>query len=110
MTHRHHHLEIQASEDGDGRLVLALSGDVDLKTAPRLRDRIDAAANAAATIVIDLREVRFMDSPGLGMLIYCHQRLADRDTELVVRGARGHVRDLFEVVRLDALVPIEPEA
>ena len=108
MPHRPHHLEIQVIDDDTDRPVLALSGDVDLRTAPRLRDRIDAVAADATTVVIDLQEVRFMDSPGLGTLIYCHQRLAAQETELVVRAPTGPVKELFDMVRLDAIVPIEP--
>ena len=88
-----------------------LSGDVDLQTANQLRDRVDAAADeGASTVVIDLRDVEFMDSPGLGTIIYCHQRLAERQATLVLRAPQGHVRELFDIVQLGSMVAIEPES
>jgi anti-sigma B factor antagonist len=102
-----HHLDIQHATDDTGRPVLVLEGDVDLQTADRLRDAVDDAAAEATTVIIDLRAVRFMDSPGLGTLIFCHQRLTADDVALIVRGPRGHVRELFDLVQLDTLVSIE---
>jgi anti-sigma B factor antagonist len=103
-----HHLDIRDATDRDGRHVLVLSGDVDLQTADQLRDAVDEAATTDTTVIIDLEAVRFMDSPGLGTLIFCHQRLAGQDVTLIVRGPRGHVRELFDLVQLDTLVSIEP--
>jgi anti-sigma B factor antagonist len=108
MPRPSHHLDIQTSTDVTGRPVLVLRGDVDLQTADRLRDAVDDAAADATTVIIDLRDVRFMDSPGLGTLIFCHQRLAADDVSLIVRSPQGHVRELFELVQLDTLVSIEP--
>jgi anti-sigma B factor antagonist len=107
MTIPQHHLEIHGPIDDVGRKVLVLSGDVDLATAPVLRDRIEEAAEDGATVVIDLRDVRFMDSPGLGTLIYCRQLLEQRGSALVARSPQGHVRELFDVVQLDSVFPIE---
>jgi anti-anti-sigma factor len=103
-----HHLDIQSATDDAGQPVLVLDGDVDLKTSDQLRDAVEQAAATATTVVIDLRSVRFMDSPGLGTIIFCHQRLAADDVALVVRHPQGHVRELFDMVQLDTLVSIEP--
>jgi anti-sigma B factor antagonist len=104
----HHHLQIAQTEEASGRQVLHLTGDVDLQTSPTLRESALAAGEQGADVVIDLREVRFMDSPGLGTLIFCHQRLAEQGSTLVVRSPRGDVRQLFEVVRLNTIITIEP--
>lgn len=87
--------------------MLHLHGDVDLKTAPQLRDRVIAVGESGDDVVIDLLDVRFMDSPGLGTLIYCHQQLAEHGSTLVVRSPRADVRQMFEVVRLETVITIE---
>lgn len=92
--------------DGD-RQVLVLTGDVDLRTAPELRDRIEAASTGGGDVVIDLREVRFMDSPGLGTLVYCGQRLAAAGCTLVVRAPQHGVRELLDMVQLGVVISIE---
>jgi anti-anti-sigma factor len=104
MAARKHTLELEEATDPEGRVLLTAAGDVDLETAPGLRDRIEAAGAAGLDVVLDLREVRFMDSPGLGTLIYCYQRQAERGSRLLVRSPQGHVRELFDVVGLAHLL------
>jgi anti-anti-sigma factor len=59
-----------------GGLVLTLSGELDLATAPELRKRLVAAVDSGTTrIVVDLREVTFMDSIGLAAVLHARSRL-----------------------------------
>jgi len=56
-------------------LVVAADGDVDLNTAPMLRDALEAARNRAPRrIIADLSRVRFLNSAGLAVLIDAHRR------------------------------------
>ena len=66
-----HQIAIDVATDEQGRKVLVASGDIDLQTAPVLRRHIERAAEPGEDLVIDLRQVTFMDSPGLGTLIHC---------------------------------------
>ena len=104
----HHHLDIAPSTDGDGRQVLVLAGDVDLTTVPGLSARVLGLARPGSTVVLDLTDVRFVDSPGLGAIIHCHLRLAEDDTDLVLRSPQPQVRELFDLVQLGSLLEIEP--
>jgi len=57
-------------------LVLAVSGELDLATAPGLRERLGAAVDSGITrIVVDLRDVTFMDSVGLAAVVHARSRL-----------------------------------
>jgi anti-anti-sigma factor len=104
----HHQLDIAPSTDGDGRQVLVLAGDVDLKTVPSLSARVLGLARPGATVVLDLTDVRFVDSPGLGAIIHCHLRLTEDGATLVLRSPQPQVRELFDLVQLDSLLAIEP--
>lgn len=54
----------------DGVSVVAVTGEIDVYTAPRLRDRItDLVGTGAYRIVVDLEGVGFLDSTGLGVLV-----------------------------------------
>lgn len=56
-------------------LVVAADGDIDLNTAPMLRDALEAArSRAPRSIVVDLSRVRFLNSAGLAVLIDAHRR------------------------------------
>ena len=102
-----HQLDIDTAIDDQGRKVFVATGDVDLQTAQVLRRRIEAGVEAGEDLVIDLRQVTFMDSPGLGTLIYCDRVQRERGGHLVLKDATGQVRDLFEVVRLADVIELE---
>jgi len=93
-----HQIAFEVTTDPDGREVLAAIGDVDRLTAPELRKRIEALAQPGKTLVIDLRYVTNMDSPGLGTIVHCDQIQRDQGGELVMRNPSGDVRALLDVV------------
>ena len=102
-----HQIDLEVSTDEQGRTVLVAVGKVDLQTAPKLRDQIDRLARPGETLVIDLRHVSYMDSPGLGTIIYCDRLQRERGGQLVVKNATGEVRELFDVVQLANIIAIE---
>jgi anti-sigma B factor antagonist len=54
----------------DGVTVVAVEGEIDVYTAPRLRDRItELVSDGAYQLVVDLEGVDFLDSTGLGVLV-----------------------------------------
>jgi anti-anti-sigma factor len=107
MTFSSHHLELDLTTDAQGRHVLTASGAVDRQTGHQLVEEVDAAAEGSSTVVNDQRDVRFMDSPGVGTLVYCNQRMAERDVTLVVRSPQGEVRELLELLDVDQVVRVE---
>jgi anti-sigma B factor antagonist len=83
-------------------IVLTLAGELDLATAPVLRERLDAALHGGAVVVIDLSRLRFIDSSGLGMLVGAERQLRESGGQLVlVRGPRAAHRP-FELTGLDS--------
>jgi anti-sigma B factor antagonist len=63
----------------DGAVVLSLTGEIDLYNAEEVRAALlDACAGEPRTLVVDLEEVRFIDSTALGVLIEARSRMADR--------------------------------
>jgi anti-sigma B factor antagonist len=57
-------------------LALTVSGELDIATAPEVRERLGSAVESGVTrIVVDLREVTFMDSIGLAAIVHARSRL-----------------------------------
>jgi len=102
-----HQIAIDLATDEQGRKVLVAVGDVDLQTAPELRRYIERAAEPGEDLVIDLRQVTFIDSPGLGTLIHCDRVRRERGGRLVLKDPSGPVRDLFDLVRLADVLEVE---
>jgi anti-sigma B factor antagonist len=58
------------TRDTEGVAVVAVEGEIDVYTAPRLRDKIsDLVGNGCYQLVVDLEAVEFLDSTGLGVLV-----------------------------------------
>ena len=92
-----------------GKTVLAVSGDVDLHTAPQLRDRIRTLVDEGArALVIDMTGVEFLDSTGLGTLLGSRKQLVALDGRLALAGLSDHVLKVFEITSLDQVFDIHP--
>ena len=66
-------------DDRDGTVVVSLAGELDLYNAAEVRAALlDATAGVPRVLVVDLEEVRFIDSTALGVLIEARSRMADR--------------------------------
>jgi anti-sigma B factor antagonist len=73
-------------------VVLALDGDIDIHTAPQLRDQLTSLHNDGNTsIVVDLGGVNFLDSSALGALVAAHRDLTAAGGTLKLAAARTHV-------------------
>lgn len=58
------------TRDAGGKTIVAVAGEIDVYTAPKLRDKItELVADGVYDIVIDMEEVEFLDSTGLGVLV-----------------------------------------
>jgi anti-sigma B factor antagonist len=68
--------------------VLALDGELDLASSPALEEALARAFSSdASTLIIDLRQLEFMDSTGLSILVRAHQRAQDSNRRVwLVRG------------------------
>jgi anti-anti-sigma factor len=86
----------------DGRAVLTVSGEIDLETASRLGEELQAAMrDVAPDMVVDLSAVTFMDSTGLKVLIAAQLRAGLAGGGVTLVGLRRAVRRVFEVTGVD---------
>jgi anti-sigma B factor antagonist len=97
---------LDVSSRGDWT-VLAVTGELELGTAPRLRQAVvSLVGEGRADIVLDLAGVDFIDSIGLGVIVSALKRVRSRDGQLLVAGAVPRVRSLFELTRLDEIIEL----
>jgi anti-sigma B factor antagonist len=79
-------------------LVLTLSGELDLASAPALERQLDDARDTAIPrVVVDLSGLEFFDSAGLHVLLNAHRRLRGNGQGLVLRPGRRAVQRMFEL-------------
>ena len=86
------------SQEQDGVATLALSGELDMATAPILsEDLASFEGNSVSTIVLDLRDLRFIDSTGLHALVEARSRAVSIGDRLLLSGASPAARRLMEL-------------
>ena len=94
----------------DGWSVVAVTGELELATAPRLRQQVvSLIGGGRAQLVIDLSGVDFIDSVGLGVVVGALKRCRTHGGDLMVAGAVPRVRALFEITRLDEIIDLHPD-
>jgi anti-sigma B factor antagonist len=100
-------LKVSSRSQGD-RTVLALAGEIDLYTAPRLQGELTRALDAAehAQIVVDMSAVEFCDSTGMNVLLAAHRLASERGGDLVLAAPRAPVRKILEVTGLHAVFTV----
>jgi len=96
-----------ATTPGSDRYLITVSGEVDLATSPDLDTAVIAAIDSGtSSVVIDLTDVSFMDSSGLGVIVRALKRCreAENDLDLVITNER--VLKVFGITGLDQVIPI----
>lgn len=84
-----------------GLTLVKISGEIDVFTSPRLREELlEVIENGGQHLVVDLSEVTFLDSTGLGVLVGIYHRLRARDGSMSFTGVNDRVRRVFHVTQL----------
>lgn len=100
-----------AGSAGNDRRTLAASGEVDLATVDEFLAEANACLDEAAEAVeIDLGEVTFIDSSGIGALVRIRNAARDRDKVLVLTNVPASVERLFAVTGLSEAFEIRSKA
>src|SRR5262245_34522073 len=97
---------VRTTESGT-RSILAVEGEVDAHTAPQLKGAIAATIDRGTTeLIVDLDQVTFMDSTGLGVLVGGLKRLREAGGELRIVCTRRPILRILEITGLDKVIPL----
>jgi anti-sigma B factor antagonist len=101
---------VQTEEVGEWT-VARVFGDVDVATTPRLRDKlVSIVSGGRPRLVLDLDEVGFLDSTGLGLVVGLLKRTRTHGGDLRLVCTRPSVVALFELTGLDRTLPLAASA
>lgn len=94
-------------EEKNGISIFRMSGDIDINTSPDLKKSFDVAVGAKkGKIVINLKEVSYVDSSGLATLVEILKNMRTYGGQLKLANLSDKVRGLFEITKLDKLFDI----
>jgi anti-sigma B factor antagonist len=91
------HFRVEVRNQGRAT-VIAVSGELDLASSPALQEELDRlAASDSELLIIDLRELDFMDSTGLSVLVRAHQRAEEQGRRLAMVKGPQQVQRLLSL-------------
>ena len=99
-------IKVETRMAGDWAVV-DVEGEVDVFTAPKLREQIIGLLTGGNNrIVVNLEKVDFMDSTGLGVLVCGLKRVKEKEGSLALAGAHGTVLRVLSVTGLNSVFPL----
>ncbi len=98
-------MEINAVRRGP-RVIVHLSGELDHHSAVRVRGALDLMLRDVTVreMLLDMRDVTFMDSAGLGVVLGRYKTISARGGKMIVSGMRTSIDRIFRMSGLYALV------
>ncbi len=90
-------------------VIVDLSGEIDLHYTPALRtEMLSLLQENPSCIIINMTDVRFMDSSGLAVLLEVLQNVRNQDARMKLFGLHSRVENVFEISRLMEIFEIYP--
>ncbi len=90
-------VEVSIDEHAEAYSVIAVRGEVDLHTAPKVQYAIERAAGTNGAVILDMGDVAFMDSTALSALVRAKDTLQERGISLRLASPSKAVERIFSV-------------
>ena len=105
-------LSIKTGAQADRTFVIALRGEVDYTTAQQFREEVSTllAGGELKVLVIDLKEVSFLDSTGVGTLVVASRICVDCGVRMLLRDVNPFIARLFSVLGVSDVLGVPAPA
>jgi anti-sigma B factor antagonist len=101
-------LSVSVAHPGSGAPVLSLSGELDMATSTVLSERLTELVRGGTDVVVDLSNLRFIDSSGLSALLAALRQSQAGRTTLWLRRPTTTVARVLAITGLDRVFAVEP--
>lgn len=101
-------LKVQVEKVNE-RAIVKLSGEIDVYTVTILEDKLLPLLNKEQNVQVNLHDVTYMDSTGLGLFISAYKTAQTKDCQFEIVEAKDRVLRLFTVTGLDEIINLRTE-
>ena len=100
-------MNIEYINTPDNSQFIKLRGEMDAIGCAHIRNEIENVANTKehSNIILDLSLISFLDSSGIGMIVFLYKRLKSQGRSLELCGVHGQPKELMELLRIDKVIP-----
>lgn len=107
MNERENRIHFETQEKGDGIVILKMSGDLDMYTLPKAKEKVNEMIDSGETkIVMDLDGVEYVDSSGLGFFIGTLKKLRMNSGDLKLVNLNNYIYGIFKLIHLHYIIEI----
>ncbi|MFD1335567.1 STAS domain-containing protein [Oceanobacillus iheyensis] len=97
-----------STEESNGQVVLKVAGEIDAYTAPKLKETLlPLVKDSSNNIQVDLEEVNYMDSTGLGVFVSALKSSKESKSNFELINVQDRVYRIFEITGLDEIIQIK---
>ena len=90
-----------------GDLLIRLCGEMDAPGCAKIRPVLEQISHTEnINIVLELSQISFLDSSGIGAIVFLYKRLKARGRTLVIVGVQGQPQELMKLLRIDSAIPV----
>jgi len=102
-------MAVASITEQSGRTVVALSGEIDMEEAPKVRRALLDVMKQKRDILVDLSQVTYIDSSGIASLIEGLQAARKQKNDLALVSVSQRARRVLELARLDKVFTIHAD-
>ena len=102
-------MAVASITEQSGRTVVALSGEIDMEEAPKVRRALLDVMKQKRDILVDLSAVTYIDSSGIASLIEGLQAARKQKNDLALVSVSQRARRVLELARLDKVFTIHAD-
>lgn len=104
-------MELRKIETSNQVLTLLLTGDLDASGSKKALPHIDEVLSEDnhPEIEVDMKHVPFLDSSGVGAIVYFYKRLIENERHLRITNASGQPLEIFSLLRIGNAIPINAQ-
>ena len=95
-----------ATRQQSGVTIVDVSGDIDMGTSPGLRKLLLDSLSKTARLVVNMGEVRYIDSSGIASLVEVLMKARNNQKRLVLFGLNKTVQEVLQLTRLTTVFEI----
>lgn len=78
-----------------------MRGEIDLNNINKIEKVLEEGIKEDKNIIVDMKDVRFIDSTGIGLLVKTYKTLKQKGNRIEIRNATGNVRKVFKITCLE---------
>lgn len=91
----------------DNELTVKLRGEMDAQGCAKIRSELEnICLKTQPQITLDIKQVSFIDSSGIGAIVFLFKRLKQQNRSMKIIGVQGQPQQLMTLLRIDAAIPL----